>query len=340
MKIAQFAPLWESVPPRTYGGTELVVYSLCEQLTQQGHDVTLFACGDSKTSAKLNSCVDSSLREMGVQMPCFYENESISNLLKKADEFDIIHNHLGFSFLPFAQLIDTPVVTTLHGAFVNQEETSIYKKYRQMPFISISNYQRKGAPELNYVSNVYNGIDIERYPFSEKPVSDKPYLAFLGRISIEKGTHIAIEIAKQTDYNLVIAGKIGDADIEYYENEVKHLIDGKKIIYIGEVGHSEKCELLRNAHATLHTVTWPEPFGLVMAESMLCGTPVLALRDGSIPEVINHGVTGFVEDNQEDLLKELGKLKILVDMIVAGMLRIIFRHEECLIVMFALMRAS
>lgn len=311
MKIAQLAPLWETVPPKTYGGTELVVYSLCEQLCQQGHDVTLFASGDSRTSANLDSCVKIPMRESGTGMPCYYENLSMSNLLAKADEFDIIHNHLGFPFLPFAKLIDTPVVTTLHGAFVNKEETEIYRSNKHLPFISISHYQRKGAPFLNYISNVYNGIDIERYPFQEKPRTEKPYLLFLGRISVEKGTHHAINIAKQTDFDLVIAGKIGEADIEYYEKEIKHLIDGKKIIYVGEVGHEAKCELFKNAYATLHTVTWPEPFGLVMAESMLCGTPVLALRDGSIPEVIKHGVTGFVETTPEALLariKEVDKI--------------------------------
>jgi len=302
MKIAQLAPLWESVPPKTYGGTELVVYSLCEQFHKKGHDVTLFACGDSRTSVELDACIERSMREMGVQIPTYYEMESIANLITRADEFDIIHNHMGFQFLPFMRLIKTPVVTTLHGAFVNDEETSIYRNYKDACYISISDSQRRGAPYLNYVSTVYNGIDIERYPFQETPNLDKPYLVFLGRLSQEKGAHLAIELAKQTDFTLIMAGKIGFADVEYYESQVKHLIDGKKIVYIGEVGHKDKCELLKGAYATLHTVTWPEPFGLVMAESMLCGTPVLALRDGSIPEVIKDGVTGFIADDIDTLL--------------------------------------
>lgn len=302
MKIAQVAPLWECVPPKAYGGTELVVYSLCEELTKQGHDVTLFACGGSQTSANLITCTDRPLREAGIANALYPEMQEITQVLERADEFDIIHNHLGYQFLPFTTILNTPVVTTLHGAFILPTDIAFCNEYQEHNYISISDYQRKGAPDLNYTSTVYNGIDVERYPYQEVSESSEPYFAFLGRISEEKGTHLSIEIAKATGMKLVIAGKIGDHDIEYYETKVKHLIDGEQIVYIGELGHVAKCELLKNAYATLHTVQWPEPFGLVMAESMACGTPVLALRDGSIPEVIKDGVTGFVADNIDELI--------------------------------------
>jgi glycosyltransferase involved in cell wall biosynthesis len=276
-----------------------------------GHEVTLFACGDSKTSAELKSCIELPMRELDVKMPFYYEIQSIAMLLEKADEYDIIHNHVGFLFLPFAKYLNIPVVTTLHGAFVNEEETSFYKQHKDMPFISISNYQRKGAPYLNYISTVYNGIDVEKYTFQEKPDTEKPYLLFLGRISREKGVHLTIQLALETGYDLIIAGKISDADREYYENDIKQHIDGKKVVYVGEVGHEAKVKLLKDAYAAVHTVTWPEPFGLVMAESMACGTPVLALRDGSIPEVIKNGITGFVEDNIDDLIKRVEEIKYI-----------------------------
>ncbi|MDD3149666.1 MAG: glycosyltransferase family 4 protein [Candidatus Gastranaerophilales bacterium] len=305
MKIAQLAPLWESVPPKTYGGTELVVHLLCEEFIKYGHDVTLFACGDSKTSARLEAVIKKPMREMNVEIPSFYEIDSISRLLKRHREFDIIHNHIGYPFLPFTNLITTPVVTTLHGAFCNKEEVGIYRRHKNNSFISISNSQRLGLKELNYIQTVYNGIAVEKYDFQETPDTKNPYLAFLGRISEEKGVHHTIKIAKDNDFKLIIAGKIGKVDEPYYEEKIKPFIDGKQISYIGELGHNAKVEFLKNATATLHTVTWPEPFGLVMAESMACGTPVLALRNGSIPEVVKDRVTGFIEDDANILSKHV-----------------------------------
>lgn len=311
MKVALLSPLWEAVPPKTYGGTELVVHQIGEELVKKGHDVTLFACGVSNTSAKLISCIETPMREAGVTCPQYYESKSICQVLERAAEFDIIHNHLGFQLLPFANLINTPIVTTLHGAFINKNEFDFHNEHKEQSFISISDYQRKGAPDLNYVATVYNGININDYPLYETPNLKEPYFAFLGRMSVEKGAHLAIEIAKKSGIKLIMAGKVGETDKEYYEAMVKPSIDGKNIIYIGEVGLEAKRELLGNAIATLHTVTWPEPFGLVMAESNACGTPVLALRDGSIPEVIKHCETGFVEDNIENLysrVKDIPKI--------------------------------
>lgn len=305
MRIAQLAPLWEPVPPKTYGGTELVVHNLCEEFTKRGHDVTLFASGDSTTSANLIPIIPYSMRETGIEFPILYELKSISKVLELFNEFDIIHNHLGLQLMPFIKFINKPVITTLHGAFVVEEEKKLYKEYKNMPFISISDSQRFAGPELNYIATVYNGIQIDKYPFQEKPKPDKPYLAFLGRMSVEKGPHLAIKLAKETGQNLIMAGKISDVDMSFYEEFVLPHIDGEQITFIGELGHKEKVKLLKNASATLHPVTWPEPFGLVMAESMACGTPVLALNQGSIPEVIKDKVTGFIENDIDALIKHV-----------------------------------
>ncbi|MEI7474872.1 MAG: glycosyltransferase family 4 protein [bacterium] len=307
MRIAQLAPLWETVPPKTYGGTELVVQILCEEMVKKGHEVTLFATADSATSADLVPVIDAPMRELNIKNPIYHELQAIAEVMKRSKDFDIIHNHLGLLFLPFAELLDIPVVTTLHGAFLPsmKEDKDLCLKYKTHPFISISDSQRAGFPNINYVSTVYNGIHTERFDFNDKPNTENPYLCFLGRLSPEKGAHHAIRLAKETGHRLIMAGKIDGADVDYYENEIKHLIDGKQIIYIGEVAHKAKNELLREAKAVIHPVTWPEPFGLVMAESMACGTPVLALSQGSIPEVIKDGKTGFVENNIEDLIKRV-----------------------------------
>lgn len=309
MRIAQFAPLWETVPPKKYGGTELVVYILCEELTKRGHEVTLFASGDSKTSASLEAIIEIPMREAGIKNVSNYECMAMARILEMKDNFDIIHNHLGPAFIPFSRVLDIPVLNTLHGAFINQEDIDFCMQYSESPFVSISDSQREGAPELNYVSTVYNGIHVDRYTFQEEPEDKNPYIAFLGRLSEEKGVHLAIKLAKETGHKLIIAGKIDKADKPYYERDVKHLIDNKQITYIGELGHDDKVELLKNAFMTVHPVTWPEPFGLVMAESMACGTPVLALNQGSIPEVISHRKTGFVENHIEALIKRVKEVE-------------------------------
>lgn len=311
MKIALLAPLWETVPPKAYGGTELVVYILCEELIKKGHDVTLYATACSKTPAKLKAMIQSPMRKLGVKFPIHYELKAISELIKDHNNYDVIHNHLGYQILPFVDLMNKPVVTTLHGAFVIKEDIDFYNQYKKHNYISISNSQRKGAPELNYISTVYNGIQVDKYPFNPQINKDEPYLAFLGRFSEEKGPHLAIKIAKATGMKLIMGGKIDPyfANVEFYKKEIEPYIDNDQIQFIGELQHNEKVNLLKNAVATLHPVTWPEPFGLVMAESMACGTPVLALNQGSIPEVIDHGVTGFVENNVEGLIKHIKDIK-------------------------------
>lgn len=301
MRIAQIAPIWEAVPPRTYGGTELVVHLLTEELIRQGHEVTLFATGDSKTSARLISHLPQAARLSKIQFVVYHEMRVMETVVAMADSFDIIHNHMGMTALPFARLMDTPMATTLHGAFKPKALREFFERYAELPYISISDYQRTGSPDLNYVATIYHGLDLGSIQPSLPP-GDKDYLAFLGRFSAEKGAHHAIRIAQETGRRLVMAGKVDAADREYFRDEIEPLIDGDHIRSIGEVNHAQKVELLRNAHATLCPVTWPEPFGLVLVESMACGTPVLALRDGSIPELIRHEETGFIADTVDELI--------------------------------------
>ncbi len=305
MKILQVAPLWEDVPPKTYGGTELVVHILCEELTKRGHDVTLIASKTSETSVKIEAPISKNLREMNSIMPGFYEDLSAARAIEMSVDFDIIHNHAGLPLLPYHGLIKAPMVTTLHGAFILNEEIEAYKYFKNLSYVSISDSQRDGNPDLNYVSTVYNGIVVGNFEFQAKPNLKDPYLTFLGRISPEKGTHLAIKLAKQTGWKLIIAAKVDKVDRQYYEEEIKPHIDNNQIVYIGEIGHKAKVELLKNAHALVHAVTWPEPFGLTMAESMACGTPVLALSMGSIPEVIKDKETGFIEENIDELIKRV-----------------------------------
>jgi len=305
MKILQVAPLWEDVPPKTYGGTELVVHILCEELTKRGHEVTLIASKTSKTMVNIDAPINKNLREMNSLMPGFYEDLSAVKTIELSGNFDIVHNHAGLPLLPYHKFLKAPMVTTLHGAFTLQEEIKAYKYFKNLSYVSISNSQRCGNPVLNYVDTVYNGIVVEDFEFQAFPDLKDPYLTFLGRISPEKGTHLAIQLAKKTGWKLVIAAKVDKVDREYFRKKIKPHIDNKQIIYIGEIGHKAKVNLLKNSHALVHAVTWPEPFGLTMAESMACGTPVLALNMGSIPEIIKDGETGYIEENIKDLTKRV-----------------------------------
>ncbi len=307
MRIAQIAPLWERVPPPAYGGTELVVSLLTEELVRQGHEVTLFASGDSITQATLESVhpralrLDNTVKEYGI-----YEMLQLSQVYERAGEFDIIHSHMGCASLPYANLVKTPTVHTLHGIFTPDNE-KMFSRARKQPFVSISDAQRDDRLGLNYVSTVYNGVDTSTYTFYPKP-SDPPYLVFLGRLSPEKGTHHAIEIAKRTGWHLKIAGKIDAVDVEYYETLIKPHIDGKQIEYLGEANHVQKNILMGNAYATLFPITWREPFGLVMIESMASGTPVVAIQMGSTREVILDGKTGFLCQNVDECVAAIDKV--------------------------------
>lgn len=309
MRIAQVAPLWELVPPMTYGGSELVVYNLTEEMVRRGHEVTLFAARGTRTSANLVTCCPAALRYMEEQIikdkthctVMSYELAMLQTVFERAHEFDMIHNHIGFQALPFAEFVSTPVVTTLHNALAPFPVEELFLRNAHLPYISISNYQQKLWPELNYAATIHHGIDLNSFSPSFDHVG-KDYLLFLGRLSPEKGPHHAVRVAQALGMPLLLAGKIDRVDREFYNREIAHLVDGQRIRYVGEVNHEQKVDLMRNAAAMLCPVEWPEPFGLVMIESMACGTPVFALRDGSIPEVIDTGVTGYVADTVDELI--------------------------------------
>lgn len=305
MKIAQLAPLQERIPPRGYGGIERVVCDLCEGLTKRGHQVTLFASGDSKTKARLVSVYPRSIRtDKKVKKPFTLEFLNITNVFEKADKFDIIHNHTGELGIMLSRFSKTPVVTTLHGIFT-PENKRVFRKYKNMPFVSISFNQRKGMPQLNYVATVYNGINVEDFKLDLHP---KNYLLFLGRCSPLKGAHIAIEVAKQCKMKLIMASKIDKIDMDYYNEKIRSHINGKQIQFFGELENDQRVNLFKDAKATLFPITWEEPFGLVMTESMATGTPVIANRRGSVPEVIKNGKTGFIVNNINQMTKAVAKI--------------------------------
>ncbi|MDD4819133.1 MAG: glycosyltransferase family 4 protein [Candidatus Colwellbacteria bacterium] len=300
MKIALIAPFEESVPPEKYGGTELVVYNLAEGLIDKGHDVFLLASGDSQTRAKIIPIFPRAIRkeeyasDTGVRNAVKFVGISrILDELKKIN-IDIIHNHLGWRLLPFSNNIGKPVVTTLHGPLDVPYQQFVYGLFSDASYISISNSQREPFNKLNFVSTVYNGIDISLFDFNETP---QDHLVFLGRMSPEKGPKLAIEIAKKAGKKLVMAAKVDAVDKDYFEKEIEPLIDGEQIQFIGEIGPEEKNGLLRNATALLAPIQWREPFGLFMAEAMACGTPVIVTDMGSARELVIDGKTGFVVRN-------------------------------------------
>lgn len=302
MRIAQIAPLWERVPPFRYGGIELIVSLLTDELVRRGHEVTLFASGDSITKAHLKSVhtqalrLDASIKEHGL-----YEQMMLTQLYQQAHHFDIIHSHIGCAALPYSVFVKTPTVHTTHGIFTPDNE-KMFRQFAWQPYTSISEAQREPRLGLNYIHTVYNGIDTNAYPFREKP-TQPTYLAFVGRLSPEKGPEGAIKIAHATGLPLKMAGKVDPVDQVYYQEQLKPLIDGEQIQYLGEVTHQEKVELLAGATVTLFPITWREPFGLVMIESMATGTPVVGMALGSVPEVIAHRKTGFVCHTLEEMVE-------------------------------------
>ncbi|MBP0006402.1 MAG: glycosyltransferase family 4 protein [Cyanobacteria bacterium SBC] len=307
MRIAQVAPLWERVPPPGYGGVELVVGHLTDELVRRGHQVTLFASGDSQTLARLAAICPTALRfdPDGGDLQS-YEALQYQQVFDRAHEFDLVHFHTGYLALSHAEQFDVPVVHTLYKG-LNREKQAVFAQYRHQPFISISDAQQQRFPELNYVRTVHNGIDPENYPFVEEPADDLPYLAFLGRLSPEKGLHHAIEIAKRTGWTLKIAGKVDLVDRTDFETQIAPHIDGRQIQYHGELSHYDKVRFLGYATATLFPVTWEEPFGLVSIESMCTGTPVIAFKRGAVPEVIAHGTTGLICETVGEAIEAIPK---------------------------------
>lgn len=311
MKIALLAPFEETVPPLKYGGTELVVYNLAEQLLLLGHDVTLLASGDSKTSAKLAACNPKAIRTLSearnqkTRVAFNYESLAKAIEIINKENFDIIHNHFGWTTLLFKNLVNGPIVTTLHGTLADPTEKLMFTKYKDYDFISISDSQRRHGPSLNYIATIHNGIDVDRFEYNDKP---QDYLVFLGRMSPEKGPAYAIEIAKKTNSRLIMAAKIDPLDEKYFEEEVKPLLDGKRITFIGEINHEQKVELLKNARALLSPLQWDEPFGLVNTEAMACGTPVIAINRGSMPELIVNNKTGYLCSNIDEMIDKVAEI--------------------------------
>jgi glycosyltransferase involved in cell wall biosynthesis len=310
MKIAQISPLWESVPPKLYGGTERIVSYLTEELVRQGHEVTLFASGDSQTKAHLESFCPHALRlHTGLvnrDAPLVLQLERA--LGASSSEFDIVHSHLDFLGFPMSRRSQAPVVTTMHGRLDLPELGPMFQEYAEMAVVSISDAQRTPLPGANWVKTVYHGIPEDLYTLHDQPGS---YLAFLGRIAPEKCPDQAIEIAKRVGMPLRIAAKVDPADQEYFKQKIERLLDHPLIEYVGEINDSEKDDFLGHAAALLCPYDWPEPFGLVLIEAMACGTPVLAYRRGSIPEVIDHGVTGFVCNNLDEAVQAVAGIPLI-----------------------------
>jgi len=310
MKIAQLSPLWESVPPQLYGGTERIVSYITEELVRLGHEVTLFASGDSKTSAHLKSTCPRALR---LNTGLVNRDAPLVLMLERglgaaSGQYDIIHSHLDFLGFPMSRRAHAPVVTTMHGRLDLPELVPIFDEYPDMPVVSISDAQRKPLPGANWAGTIHHGLPKDLYSLHEQPGS---YLAFLGRISPEKCPDQAIEIAKRVGMPLRIAAKIDPADQDYFRQKIERLLDHPLIEYVGEINDAEKNDFLGDAAALLCPYDWPEPFGLVLIEAMACGTPVLAYRRGSIPEVIDHGVTGLICDDLDGMVQAVAGLSLI-----------------------------
>lgn len=304
MKIAQIAPLWIPIPPYTYGGTELVISWLCDELVRRGHEVTLFASGDSKTAAKLIPVWPTSLWRAKLRTPHAIFSLLYQKLIELQDQFDIIHDHCEFYTVCYSKFLKPPIVTTLHHPL--QEETIVlYKKFPNINFVAISKNQRKQGPGINIVRTIYHGLPIEKYPFNPNPQN---YLLWLSRIGPDKGIAEAIDIAKLSGEKLIISGNILPQYADYFEFRIKPLIDGREIQFVGASDFEKKIELLKNARAFLFPIKRPEPFGLVVIEAMACGTPVIAFKEGSLPELIENEKTGFLVSSIEEACQALKKI--------------------------------
>jgi glycosyltransferase involved in cell wall biosynthesis len=308
MKIAQVAPLAEAVPPKFYGGTERVVAYLTDALVELGHEVTLFASGDSGTKARLAPSWPRALRlDPSVHdhfAPLFMQLEQVA---RRANEFDVIHSHLDYLAYPTLSLLGMPAVTTLHGRLDLPELIPLYDQYGEMPVVSISDAQRHPLPNANYVQTIHHGLP--QNLLQKGPGGD--YLAFLGRISPEKAPDAAIRIAARAGMPLKIAAKVDKVDQEYFKTKIEPLLAGANVEFIGEIGEHQKSEFLGNAAALVFPIAWREPFGLVMIEAMACGTPVVAFKNGSVPEVLQDGLTGCIVNSEAEACEALRHIQKL-----------------------------
>jgi glycosyltransferase involved in cell wall biosynthesis len=309
VRIAQVSPLYESVPPHRYGGTERVVSYLTEELVAQGHEVTLFASGDSRTSARLVACVPRSLRTDPDCTDQFSPHVlMLGRVVRKAAEFDLVHFHVDYMHYPSSRVMGAPHVTTLHGRLNLTELQPLYREYRDIPVVSISDAQRQPLPEANWQATVHHGLPPDRLQLERGPGR---HLAFLGRISPEKRVDRAIDIARLAGMPLRIAAKVDRMDRDYFESTIKPLLRDSLVEYVGEIAEHEKQEFLGQARALLFPIDWPEPFGLVMIESLACGTPVIAWRHGSVPEIIEDGVTGFIVEGRREAAEAVRRVATL-----------------------------
>jgi glycosyltransferase involved in cell wall biosynthesis len=299
MKVAQVAPLYESVPPKLYGGTERVVSYIAEELVNEGHDVTLYASGDSVTTAELRPICEQALRLKGSDItdPLADHIRMLEIVAQDAGEFDIVHFHIDYLHFPVTRRQNYPAVTTLHGRLDIPELQALFREFPEMNLVSISNSQREPMRWANWIGTVHHGLPENLY---SPTYTGGKYLAFIGRISPEKRVDRAIEVAKRTGMPLKIAAKIDKVDQDYFDAKIKGLLDHSLVEYIGEIGEHEKEEFLGNASALLFLIDWQEPFGLVLTESMACGTPIIGYGMGSVPEVIDEGITGHIVHNMDD----------------------------------------
>lgn len=310
MKIGQIAPLFESVPPKFYGGTERVVSYLTEELVLMGHDVTLYASGDSITTARLVSCSPVALRLDKKSVDPIADHVFLAErVFQDSGKFDIIHSHIDYIFYPLLRRIDKPNLTTLHGRLDIPNLQNIYREFSEIPVVSISDHQRLPLPGANWQATVFHGLPQGMYECNE---GRGEYLAFIGRISPEKRVDRAIEIARYSGMKLKIAAKVDNVDLEYFNHSVRPFLNESFVEFLGEIGEAEKNDFLGNAHALIFPVDWPEPFGLVMIESMACGTPIIARKEGSVPEIMENGVTGFVVQDKKSALLAVKKISGLV----------------------------
>jgi len=306
LRIAQIAPLHESVPPKLYGGTERVVSNLTEELVARGHDVTLFASGDSITGANLFPCSERSVRlDEKVRDSVALTTMQLASVFDRQDEFDLIHNHVDYFAFPFARHSRTAVLTTTHGRLDLDEIRKVYGYFSDAHLVSISDAQRRPLPNANWLGTVYNGLNFNELKFHAEPGK---YLAFLGRISPEKRPDRAIEVARALDMPLKLAAKVDPVDVQYFEHVVRPHLEHPLIEFVGEIGEADKEEFLGNAYAYLFPIDWPEPFGLTMIEAMACGTPVIAMNVGAVGEVVADGATGFVCESFRTFLDAVSKI--------------------------------